>query len=85
MCASYESQCEEFIELSIARTPGVSLCTFDPYRNLCRLQKNSANDISQERDSSSVLSFFFFSLLFPSRCTSIFAKLKGKLKVKLAE
>lgn len=59
MCASYESQCEEFIELSIARTPGVSLCTFDPYRNLCRLQKNSANDISQERDSSPVLSFFF--------------------------
>lgn len=59
MCASYESQCEEFIELSIARTPGVSLCTFDPYRNLCGLQKNSSNDISQEKDSSSVLSFFF--------------------------
>lgn len=80
MCASYESQCEEFIELSIARTPGVSLCTFDPYRNLCGLQKNSSNDISQEKDSSSVLSFFF-----PSRCTSIFAKLEEKLKVKLAE
>lgn len=60
MCASYESQCEEFIELSIARTPGVSLCTFDPYRNLCRLQKNSSNDISQEKDCSSVLSFSFF-------------------------
>lgn len=85
MCASYESQCEEFIELSIARTPGVSLCTFDPYRNLCRLQKNSSNDISQEKDSSFVLSFFFFLFFFPSRYTSIFAKLEEKLKVKFAE